>query len=132
MLGALSVLAIGVGTSMLAAAGLGFLGLGAAEPTPEWGLMLSGGRNVLVQAWWIALFPGLAIMLTVLATAVVGRTLRARAEGGTMSLPPPGLLSVRGLTVTTINHRTVVDGIDLEVAPGECLAIVGASGQVNR
>ena len=44
-----------------------------------------------------------------------------------MSLPPTSLLSVRGLTVT-INHRTVVDGIDLEVAPGECLAIVGASG----
>lgn len=85
VLGALSVLAtIGVGTSMLAAAGLGFLGLGPAEPTPEWGLMLSGGRNVLVQAWWIALFPGLAIMLTVLATAVVGRTLRARAEGRTI------------------------------------------------
>lgn len=82
VLGALSVLAtIGVGTSMLAAAGLGFLGLGPAEPTPEWGLMLAGGRNVLVQAWWIALFPGLAILLTVLSTAVIGRTLRARAEG---------------------------------------------------
>ena len=84
VLGALSVLAtIGVGTSMLAAAGLGFLGLGPAEPTPEWGLMLSGGRNVLVQAWWIALFPGLASMLSVLATAGDGRTLRARAAGRT-------------------------------------------------
>lgn len=82
VLGALSVLAtIGVGSSILAAAGLSFLGLGPIEPVPEWGLMLSGGRNVLAQAWWIALFPGLAITLTVISATVVGRTLRARAEG---------------------------------------------------
>jgi len=84
VLGTLSVLAtIGFGTSILAAAGLSFLGLGPAEPTPEWGLMLSGGRNVLAQAWWIAVFPGLAITLTVIAATVMGRTLRARAEGRT-------------------------------------------------
>ena len=43
--------------------------------------MLAGGRNVLGQAWWIAVFPGLAITLTVLAATFLGRTLRARAEG---------------------------------------------------
>jgi peptide/nickel transport system permease protein len=43
--------------------------------------MLSGGRNVLGTAWWISVFPGAAITLTVLAATVVGRTLRARAEG---------------------------------------------------
>lgn len=82
VVGSLSVLAtIGIGSSILAAAGLSFLGLGPTEPTPEWGLMLSGGRNVLGQAWWVSVFPGLAITLTVISASVVGRTLRARAEG---------------------------------------------------
>ncbi|MFS0912947.1 ABC transporter permease [Microbacterium sp. 179-I 3D2 NHS] len=82
VLGSLSVLAtIGIGSSILAAAGLSFLGLGPSEPTPEWGLMLAGGRNVLGQAWWIAVFPGIAITVTVIAATVVGRVLRARAEG---------------------------------------------------
>lgn len=82
VLGSLSVLAtIGIGSSILAAAGLSFLGLGPIEPVPEWGLMLSGGRNVLAQAWWIAVFPGIAITLTVVSATIVGRTLRARAEG---------------------------------------------------
>lgn len=82
VVGSLSVLAtIGIGSSILAAAGLSFLGLGPAEPTPEWGLMLAGGRNVLGQAWWISVFPGIAITLTVVAATVVGRILRARADG---------------------------------------------------
>lgn len=82
VLGSLSVLAtIGIGSSILAAAGLAFLGLGPTEPTPEWGLMLSGGRNVLGSAWWIAVFPGIAITLTVISATIVGRALRARAEG---------------------------------------------------
>lgn len=82
VLGTLSVLAtIGIGSSIIAAAGLSFLGLGPTEPTPEWGLMLAGGRNVLGQAWWVAVFPGAAITLTVLSAAVIGRAFRARAEG---------------------------------------------------
>lgn len=80
----LSVLAtLGVGTAILAVAGLSFLGLGVGEPAPEWGLILSGGRNVLASAWWIAVFPGLAITLTVLATSYLGRRLRAVTERGT-------------------------------------------------
>lgn len=82
VLGALSVLAtIGIGSAILAAAGLSFLGLGPSEPTPEWGLMLAGGRNVLGQAWWISVFPGIAITLTVVSATVIGRILRARADG---------------------------------------------------
>lgn len=82
VLGSLSVLAmVGIGSSILAAAGLSFLGLGPAEPSPEWGLMLAGGRNVLGQAWWISVFPGLAITLTVISATVLGRALRARADG---------------------------------------------------
>ncbi|MEV7691753.1 ABC transporter permease [Microbacterium sp. NPDC089189] len=77
VLGAISVIAtIGIGSSILAAAGLSFLGLGPTEPTPEWGLMLAGGRNVLGQAWWVSVFPGAAITLTVVAATVVGRILR--------------------------------------------------------
>lgn len=83
VLGALSVLAtIGIGSAILAAAGLSFLGLGPAEPDPEWGLMLSGGRNVLGQAWWISAFPGLAITLTVISATVLGRALRRKLDGG--------------------------------------------------
>lgn len=82
VLGSLSVLAtIGIGSSILAIAGLSFLGLGPTEPVPEWGLMLAGGRNVLGTAWWIAVFPGLAITLTVISATIIGRTLRARLEG---------------------------------------------------
>ncbi|MEV7875717.1 ABC transporter permease [Microbacterium sp. NPDC089188] len=81
VLGAVSVLAtIGIGTSILAAAGLSFLGLGPTEPTPEWGLMLSAGRNLLLQAPWVALFPGVAITATVVSVSVIGRILRARVE----------------------------------------------------
>jgi peptide/nickel transport system permease protein len=82
VVGAVSVLAtIGIGSSILAAAGLSFLGLGPTEPSPEWGLMLAGGRNVIGQAWWVSAFPGAAITVTVMAATIVGRTLRARAEG---------------------------------------------------
>ncbi|WP_434543530.1 ABC transporter permease [Microbacterium jiangjiandongii] len=82
VVGSLSVLAtIGIGSSILAAAGLSFLGLGPTEPTPEWGLMLSGGRNVIGQAWWVSVFPGAAITITAIAATVVGRTLRSRADG---------------------------------------------------
>lgn len=61
---------------ILGTAGLSFLGLGAQPPTPEWGTMLSGGRNYLQDAWWVANFPGLAIMVTVLAFNILGDSLR--------------------------------------------------------
>jgi peptide/nickel transport system permease protein len=67
---------LGVGTSILAASGLSFLGLGAQPPSPEWGAMLSTGRNYLELAWWITTFPGLMIVLAVLGTNLVGDALR--------------------------------------------------------
>ena len=79
-LGPLLVMAtMGVGTAITAAAGLSFLGLGPKPPTPEWGLILSEGRNFLASAWWIAVFPGLVITATVLSTSVLGRHLQARS-----------------------------------------------------
>ena len=55
---------------------LAFLGLGVQPPTPTWGWMLSDGRNYVATAWWLATFPGLAIMLTVLAVNLLGDWLR--------------------------------------------------------
>lgn len=67
---------LGTGTAILAAAALSFLGLGSQPPTPEWGRMLSEGRQYLRDQWWIATFPGLAIMVTVLAMNLLGDGLR--------------------------------------------------------
>jgi peptide/nickel transport system permease protein len=67
---------LGVATAILAGASLSFLGLGAQPPAPEWGLMLSQGRDHLRIAWWMTTFPGLAIMLAVLAINLLGDGLR--------------------------------------------------------
>jgi peptide/nickel transport system permease protein len=67
---------LGVGAAILVAATLSFLGLGSQPPTAEWGRMLSEGRQYLREQWWIATFPGLAIMLTVLALNLLGDGLR--------------------------------------------------------
>ena len=63
-------------TAILAAAGLGYLGLGAQPPIAEWGAMLSGGRDFLRNAWWMAAFPGAAITFTIIAFNLLGDGLR--------------------------------------------------------
>jgi peptide/nickel transport system permease protein len=67
---------LGIGSAILLGAGLSYLGLGAQPPTPEWGLMLSTGRPYIAVAWWVMTFPGLAIMVTVLAVNMFGDGLR--------------------------------------------------------
>jgi peptide/nickel transport system permease protein len=67
---------LGLGGAILSAAALSFLGLGSQPPQPEWGRMLSEGRDYLREAWWISTFPGLGIMLTVLAMNLLGDGLR--------------------------------------------------------
>ncbi len=62
--------------AILEAAALGFLGMGAQPPTPEWGTMLARAREFITSAWWIVTMPGLAILLTVLAINLVGDGLR--------------------------------------------------------
>lgn len=64
------------GVSILAAAALSFLGLGAQPPNPEWGALVFVGKSFLSQAWWMTLFPGLAIMLVVLGFNLLGDGLR--------------------------------------------------------
>ncbi len=67
---------VSIGTAIISAASLGYLGLGAQPPTPEWGLILNQGRSHMRQAWWISTFPGLMIMVTVFAINVLGDGLR--------------------------------------------------------
>ncbi|WP_354415905.1 ABC transporter permease subunit [Mesorhizobium shonense] len=62
--------------AILEAAALGFLGLGAQPPTPEWGTMLASAREFILRAWWVVTFPGLAILITVLAINLIGDGLR--------------------------------------------------------
>ena len=62
--------------AILDAAALGFLGMGAQPPTPEWGAMLAEAREFILRAWWVVTFPGLAILLTVLSINLMGDGLR--------------------------------------------------------
>jgi dipeptide transport system permease protein len=67
---------LGFATAILDAAALGFLGLGAQPPTPEWGTMLAGALQFYQRAWWVLAFPGFAILITVLAFNLFGDGLR--------------------------------------------------------
>jgi dipeptide transport system permease protein len=67
---------LGFSNAILDAAALGFLGLGAQPPTPEWGTLLADAREFVLRAWWVVTFPGLAILITVLAFNLMGDGLR--------------------------------------------------------
>jgi len=67
---------IDFGTVILAEGGMAFLGLGTQPPLPDWGLMVSQGRLFILNEWWIATFPGIAIFISVLAFNLLGDTLR--------------------------------------------------------
>ncbi|SFE56261.1 peptide/nickel transport system permease protein [Bacillus sp. OV194] len=67
---------LAIATAIIEAAALGFLGLGAQPPTPEWGKMLADSRDFIIQAPWTVIFPGIAIMLTVLGFNLMGDGLR--------------------------------------------------------
>jgi dipeptide transport system permease protein len=67
---------LGISTAILDAAALGFLGLGAQPPAAEWGTMLADAREFVLRAWWVVTFPGLAILITVLAFNLLGDGLR--------------------------------------------------------
>ncbi len=84
-----------IGNLILLEASLSFLGLGIQPPTPSWGNLIAEGQDVLVQAWWIATFPGAAIAVTVIAFNLLADGLRdlldprARSAGGDVMLPAP-------------------------------------------
>jgi peptide/nickel transport system permease protein len=78
---ALVATTLGVGNAILLESGLSFLGLGIQPPAPSWGNMIAGGRDLLVVAPWVALAPGMALVLTVLATTILGDAWRDRLAG---------------------------------------------------
>jgi len=76
----LGLATLGIGISILIASSLSYLGLGPPPPTFEWGAMVSDGSAQIANAWWMSLFPGLAIVVTVLVFGTVGRYLRQRFD----------------------------------------------------
>jgi peptide/nickel transport system permease protein len=80
---ALVATTLGVGNAILLESGLSFLGLGIQPPAPSWGNMIAGGRDLLVVAPWVSLAPGIALVLTVLATTTLGDAWRDRLAGET-------------------------------------------------
>jgi peptide/nickel transport system permease protein len=71
---------LGVGDVILLEAGLSFLGMGVRPPTPSWGGMILDGKDVLTSAPWVSIFPGLAIIATVLAVNLLGDALRIASD----------------------------------------------------
>ncbi len=74
--------ALGVGNAITLEAGLSFLGLGVQPPAPSWGGMIASGRDTLVNAPWVALAPGVALVLTVVACTLLGDAIRDQIAGG--------------------------------------------------
>jgi peptide/nickel transport system permease protein len=73
---------LGVGNTILLEAGLSFLGLGVQPPTPSWGSMIASGRDTLVNAPWVAIVPGVALVFVVVALTQVGDALQTRMDVG--------------------------------------------------
>ncbi|MGY0792967.1 dipeptide ABC transporter ATP-binding protein [Azospirillum argentinense] len=143
-----------VGWMILETAGLSFLGLGSQPPQADLGSMLSEGRKALITAPHVAAVPGLVVFLIVMSMNLIGDGLRdaldprlrsgipgapgaatrvvRTAGGGGNAAPAPGaLLQVTGLRTAFETANGAVDavkGVDLRVAPGECLGIIGESG----
>jgi peptide/nickel transport system permease protein len=72
---------LGVGNAILLESGLAFLGLGVQPPQPSWGNMIAGGRELIVTAPWVAIAPGIALILTVLGCTLLGDSMRDRLAG---------------------------------------------------
>lgn len=77
---------LGVGSAILLESGLSFLGLGIQPPQPSWGNMIAGGRDLIVSAPWVALVPGIALIVTVLAVTLLGDALRDTLAGQRASM----------------------------------------------
>lgn len=77
----IATLGLKVGDTILTEAALSFLGLGAQPPTPSWGNIIMEGKEYLLDAWWIAFFPGVAILLTVLSFNLIGDGIREALRG---------------------------------------------------
>lgn len=79
---------LGVGNAILLESGLSFLGLGVQPPTPSWGNMIAGGRDLIVTAPWVAIMPGVLLVLTVLAATLLGDAVRDWLAGDRATAEP--------------------------------------------
>ena len=70
----------GIAAAILIESALSFLGFGAPPPNPSWGTVLSAGRSTIQQTWWLIVFPGAAIFLTVLAYNLIGEGLQEATD----------------------------------------------------
>jgi peptide/nickel transport system permease protein len=77
----LAVATLGIGQAIVWASALGYLGLGAPPPAPEWGAMLNAGRTYISSGWWLTVFPGLAIVAVGVVATLLGRAASARISG---------------------------------------------------
>ena len=147
---AIVLLATEIVLIMVAIVTLGYLGLGIQPPTPDWGTMIADAQPFLTTQWWLAAFPGLAVVLTGITCSLLGDgiadALRARPAPAALrrrrrpaagiaagnAHAEPGRISFAGLRIAARDGRPLVGsagtGIDLEAAPGEALGIVGESG----
>ncbi len=87
---------LGIGTVIMLEAGLSFIGIGAREPDASWGTMFQEGTEAFTGTWWVALFPGLAMVLTIVAVNVLGDALRARLDPRQLPSAPAGTRSAAG------------------------------------
>jgi peptide/nickel transport system permease protein len=89
---------IDVGNVIVLEAGLSFIGIGAREPVPSWGTMFQEGAEVFAGTWWLALFPGLAIVITVLCVNILGDGLRALLDPRHLPSAPLGTRTAAATT----------------------------------
>ena len=124
--------ALGVSNAILEAAALGFLGLGAQPPTPEWGAMLADSREFIRSNPWIVTLPGLAILVTVISINLVGDGLRDALDPEAEEELTVSLLEIRNLSVSFTTRMAARSGPSTastsRVDQNEVVAIVGESG----
>lgn len=87
---------LGIGAVIMLEAGLSFIGVGAREPDASWGTMFQEGTEAFTGTWWVALFPGVAMVLTIVAVNVLGDALRARLDPRQLPSAPAGTRSAAG------------------------------------
>ena len=127
-----------MGYAILNAAGLSFIGLGVRPPAPEWGIMVAEGANFIQSGeWWIALFPGAALMLAVFCFNLLGDGLRDIIDPRAAHVTAVPALAVEDLSVefrTRSGIVKVLDHVGFSVDKGETVALVGESrlGQVGH
>ena len=123
--------------AILDAAALGFLGMGAQPPTPEWGTMLAEAREFILRAWWVVTFPGLAILITVLAINLMGDGLRDALDPGSSAAEPGTDGSSRNQqSLRRLRHGPwpfrAVDGVSLASTRAKCWPSSANSGPASR